>query len=102
MKFKYVWSKINTYYKQVELFLRYRNLALNQKSYFQNQSSIWKTIFPKLVQIQKQDIKTHLKHSVYGYDPLHKHGEISMFLTLSSKQKFDNYKSSNTWYKNIK
>ena len=26
--------KINTYYTQVELFLRYRNLALNQKSYF--------------------------------------------------------------------
>ena len=29
-----------------------------------------------------------LKHSVYEYDPLHKHGEISMFLTLSSKHDF--------------
>ena len=29
-----------------------------------------------------------LKHSVYGYDPLHKQDEISMFLTLSSKHDF--------------
>ena len=33
--------------------------------------------------IQKQDILNSLKHSVYGYDPLHNQDEISMFLTLS-------------------
>ena len=32
--------------------------------------------------------KQLLKHRVYGYDPLHKHGEISMFLTLSIKHDF--------------
>ena len=45
------------------------------KTVFQN------NIFPNLHQIQKQDIV--LKHSVYGYDPLHNQYEISMFLTLS-------------------
>ena len=40
-----------------------------------------KHIFPNLHQIQKQDIL--LKHSVYGYDPLHNHNEISMFLSLT-------------------
>ena len=41
-----------------------------------------KNLFSKtLHQIQKQDIL--LKHSVYGYDPLHNQDEISMFLALS-------------------
>ena len=43
-------------------------------------------IFPNFHQIQKQDIL--LKHSVYGYDPLHNQDEISMFLSLSSKLGF--------------
>ena len=45
-----------------------------------------KTVFFQNFSKYKNKIfETLLKHSVYGYDPLHKHGEISMFLTLSSK-----------------
>ena len=46
-----------------------------QNLFFQNFSKYKNKIFKQL-----------LKHSVY--DPLHKHGEISMFLTLSSKYGF--------------
>ena len=50
------------------------------KTIFQN-NIFPKHVFSNLHQIQKQDIL--LKHSVYGYDPLHNQDEISMFLTLS-------------------
>ena len=56
--------------KQNDIF---QNLIF-QNLFFQNFSKYKNKIF-----------KLFLKHSVYGYDPLHKHGEISMFLTLSSK-----------------
>ena len=40
----------------------------------------------KFLKFHKNKIfKQLLKHRVYGNDPLHIHGEISMFLTLSSK-----------------
>ena len=52
-------------------------------------NSIFQTLFFQNISEYKNKIfKQLLKHSVYGYDPLHKHGEISMFLTLSSKHGF--------------
>ena len=56
------------------------------KTVFSKTNIFSKHVFPNLHQIQKQDIL--LKHSVYGYDPLHNQDEISMFLTLSSKLGF--------------
>ena len=48
-----------------------------------------KTCFSKTFTKYKDKIfKFILEHSVYGYDPLHNHNEISMFLTLSSKLGF--------------
>ena len=46
------------------------------KTVFQN-NIFSKHVFPNLHQIQKQDIL--LKHSVYGYDPLHNQDDISSF-----------------------
>ena len=40
-------------------------------------------VFPKTSLNTKLDILNSLKHSVYGYDPLHNQDEISMFLTIS-------------------
>ena len=52
-------------------------MAQTKNSIFQNFSKYKNKIF-----------KTLLKHSVYGYDPLHINDEISMFLTLSTKNGF--------------
>ena len=56
------------------------------KTVFSKTNIFPKHVFLNLHQIQKQDIL--LKHSVYGYDPLHNQDEISMFLVLSIKLGF--------------
>ena len=58
------------------------NIGSNENLYFS------KTCFPNFFMIQKQDIMNSLKHSVYGYDPLHNQDEISIFLVLSKKPWF--------------
>ena len=45
-------------------------------------------IFQNFSKYKNKIFKLFLKHSVYGYDPLHKQGEISMFLTLSTNYGF--------------
>ena len=67
-------------YKRFGLFYKLEILAQYENLYFS------KTCFPNFFMIQKQDILNSLKHSVYGYVPLHI--EISMFLALSSKYGF--------------
>ena len=54
----------------------------------------WKTVFfqtwffQNFTKYKNKIFKQLWKHRVYGYDPLYKHGEISMFLTLSTKYGF--------------
>ena len=79
---KHACTKSRHVTNNLDYFCNLEILAKNENCIFP------KLVFPKLLQIQKQDIKQLLKHSVYGYDPLHKHGEISMFLTLCTKHGF--------------
>jgi len=43
-----------------------------------SKNDFFKTCFSKTSPNTKTRYLTLLKHSVYGYDPLHKHDEISM------------------------
>ena len=69
------------------IFVSWKNWFKN-KMYFPK-LDFSKTYFSKTSPNTKTRYSNYfLKHRVYGYDPLHKHGEISMFLTFSTKHGF--------------
>ena len=56
------------------------------KNWFKTQTVFFQTGFSKTsLNTKTRYLNNFLKHSVYGYDPPDKHGEISMFLTLCTK-----------------
>ena len=69
------------------IFVTLEILAQMKNSIFQNLIFL-KLVFQNFTKYKNKIFKLLLKHSVYGYDPLHKHGEISMFLTLNTKHGF--------------
>ena len=69
------------YFCKLEILVQNKN-CFPKNMFFQN------LFFQNFTKYKNKIFKQLLKHSVYGYDPLHKYGEISMFLTLRSKHDF--------------